>query len=130
MPQFAHPAEEEFARLLDFYGVPWLYEPRMFPLSTRPDGSLESAFSPDFYLPLADLYIELTTTAPRQIARKNRKIRLLRAHYPEIRIRLFDRKHIHNLFLRYGIPFNRASRRPTFLSGRLSHDDASLSPGA
>ncbi|MCH7836365.1 MAG: hypothetical protein IH864_05805, partial [Chloroflexi bacterium] len=29
---FAHPAEYEFARILDFYGIEWQYEPRSFPL--------------------------------------------------------------------------------------------------
>ena len=30
--RFAHESEEEFARLLDFYGVAWQYEPRTFTL--------------------------------------------------------------------------------------------------
>ncbi len=33
--RFAHESEEEFARLLDFYGVRWQYEPRTFPLRSR-----------------------------------------------------------------------------------------------
>lgn len=29
---FAHESEAEFARILDFYGINWIYEPRSFPL--------------------------------------------------------------------------------------------------
>ena len=31
-PAFAHPSESEFAHILDFYGLRWVYEPRSFPL--------------------------------------------------------------------------------------------------
>ena len=30
--QFAHPVEEEFANILDFYQIRWEYEPRTFAL--------------------------------------------------------------------------------------------------
>ena len=29
---FAHPSEKEFAQILDFYGLDWVYENRSFPL--------------------------------------------------------------------------------------------------
>src|SRR5689334_19716504 len=57
---FAHRAEVEFARLLDFYGIEWRYEPDTFPLQWADDGRVTQQFSPDFYLPEYDLYIELT----------------------------------------------------------------------
>ena len=47
---FAHPSEVEFARILDFYGVRWLYEPRSFPLRWVGTRAVE-LFTPDFYLP-------------------------------------------------------------------------------
>jgi hypothetical protein len=50
-PVFIHPIEEAFARILDFYGVDWEYEPRMFPLEWDKDGNVTVAFKPDFYLP-------------------------------------------------------------------------------
>ncbi len=31
---FAHPSEEMFANLLDFYRIAWEYEPRSFPIQT------------------------------------------------------------------------------------------------
>ena len=75
---FAHPSERDFARVLDFYGVEWRYEPRTFVLSENADGHPTEAFSPDFYLPDLDLYIELTTLKQRLVTKKNRKIRELR----------------------------------------------------
>src|SRR5262245_7114156 len=56
----AHPSEAEFARLLDFYGVRWEYEPRTFPLAHDEAGRVTLCFTPDFYLPDQDLYVELT----------------------------------------------------------------------
>ena len=41
--QFAHPIEEEFARILDYYGIPWEYEPRAFALEWDDDGNVKVA---------------------------------------------------------------------------------------
>ena len=90
-PAFAHAAEAEFARLLDFYGLRWEYEPRTFVLREDKAGQPAVAFTPDFYLPDQDLYVEITTIKPRQVRRKNRKIRWLLEPYPEINIKLFKR---------------------------------------
>jgi hypoxanthine phosphoribosyltransferase len=99
---FAHPIEEEFAHILDYYGVAWLYEPHTFPLARLDDGRVAEAFTPDFYLPAEDLYVELTTMRPKLIRLKNRKIRRLQALYPEVRVKLFNRKDLRNLMIRYG----------------------------
>lgn len=100
---FMHPVEAEFARILDFYGIPWLYEPRSFALQKDAQGNVTEAFAPDFYLPDQDLFIELTTMLPRQIRHKNHKVRRLRELYPEINIKLFKRNDIRNLLLKYGL---------------------------
>jgi len=100
---FSHPAEVEFARILDFYGIPWAYEPRTFVLARDDQGNITEAFSPDFYLPDQDLYIELTTMQATQIRHKNRKIRRLRELYPEINTKLFKRGDIRSLMLKFGI---------------------------
>ena len=98
---FVHPAEEEFAHLLDFYGVKWLYEPRSFPL--RWDGErMVEMFTPDFYLPELDLYVELTTLKQSLVTEKNRKLRHLHELYPEINIKLLYRRDIHRLLAKYG----------------------------
>ena len=87
--EFAHPSEAEFAHILDFYQVAWAYEPRTFAVEWDEEGNFVSSFTPDFYLPEHDLYIELTTLKQKLVTTKNRKVRLLRRHYPEVKIKLF-----------------------------------------
>ncbi|MDY7019303.1 MAG: hypoxanthine phosphoribosyltransferase [Chloroflexota bacterium] len=98
---FAHPSEEEFTKLLDFYCIEWLYEPRSFPLRWEEDEVTEM-FTPDFYLPELDLYVELTTLKQSLITEKNRKIRHLKQVYPEINIRLLDKNDYIRLLAKYG----------------------------
>ncbi len=102
-PKFVHPAEEVFARILDFYGIQWEYEPRTFPLEWDADGNVTEAFTPDFYLPEQDLYIELTTLRPQLSTRKNRKLKRLQELYPDVNIKLFKRRELRNLMLKYGL---------------------------
>jgi hypothetical protein len=101
---FGHPSEQVFANLLDFYGIAWDYEPRSFPLQWDKDGKVSEAFTPDFYLPEFDLYVELTTMKQANVTRKNRKIRLLRAIYPHINIQVFYQKDVQDLVTKYGLP--------------------------
>lgn len=98
---FAHPSEEDFAKLLDFYCIEWLYEPRSFPL--RWEGSkIAEMFTPDFYLPELDLYVELTTLKQHLLTEKNRKLRQLRELYPEVNIRLLNKSDFLKLLAKYG----------------------------
>jgi hypoxanthine phosphoribosyltransferase len=101
-PVFAHDIEKEFARILDYYGIRWEYEPHSFTLSRDNEGNITNAFAPDFYLPDEDLYVELTTMRPKLITRKNRKIRLMKELYPEINIKLFKRQDMRDLMIEYG----------------------------
>jgi hypothetical protein len=101
--EFSHPAEEAFARILDFYGTRWEYEPRTFPLEWDNEGNVLEAFSPDFYLPEQDLYVELTTLRPQLANRKNRKLRRMAELYPEIKIKLFKRREMRSLMVKYGL---------------------------
>ena len=50
-PRFVNEVELECAKILDYYGVPWQYEPRTFVLERDADGRVIEAFTPDFYLP-------------------------------------------------------------------------------
>jgi hypothetical protein len=102
-PEFAHSSEEAFARILDYYGIQWEYEPRTFPLEWDENRQVSEAFAPDFYLPQQDLYIELTTLRPQLSSHKNKKIRRLKELYPEINIKLFKRREIHSMMLKYGL---------------------------
>jgi len=100
---FSHPSEQVFANLLDFYRIPWEYEPRSFPLQWDKDGRVIEAFTPDFYLPEFDLYVELTTMKQALVTRKNRKIKLLRAIYPHINIQVFYQKDYQDLIFKHGL---------------------------
>ena len=101
---FGHPSEEVFANLLDFYRIAWDYEPRSFPLQWDKDGKVAEAFTPDFYLPEFDLYVELTTMKQANVTKKNRKIRLLRAIYPHVNIQVFYQKDVQDLVMKYRLP--------------------------
>jgi len=102
-PRFAHPVEEVFAKILDFYGIQWDYEPKTFPLEWDESGNVTTAFSPDFYLPEQNLYIELTVLRPKLTAIKNRKLRLMHELYPDINIKLFKRRELRNMMIRFGM---------------------------
>ncbi|HWQ55886.1 MAG TPA: cytidylate kinase family protein [Bryobacteraceae bacterium] len=100
---FAHHSEEIFARLLDFYRIPWEYEPRTFPVRWDKDGKVAESFTPDFYLPEFDQYIELTTMKQSLVTRKNRKVRLLRQLYPNLNVQVYYQKDVENLIFKYGL---------------------------
>lgn len=123
---FAHPSEGEVARLLDYYQVQYEYEPRTFPLEWTEDGRITLSFTPDFYLPEFDLYVELTTLKQSLVTKKNRKLRRLRELYPEINIKLFYLKDFRNLMAKYGLPpasspLEKEDAPPTSETG-FSHD--------
>ena len=101
--RFYHPAEEAFARVLDFYQIAWEYEPTTFPLEWDEEGRVVTAFAPDFYLIDDDQYIELTTMKQRLVRYKNRKLRLLRELYPKVKCKLMYRKDVGNLGVKYGL---------------------------
>ncbi len=100
---FSHPAEEAFARILDFYHARWEYEPTTFPLQWDETGRVTMAFSPDFYLPDEDLYVELTTMRQRLVTHKNRKLRMLTELYPDVKCKLIYRRDVANLAIKYGL---------------------------
>jgi len=100
---FAHPSEEEFANILKFYHIRWEYEPKTFPIGWDEGGNVTESFTPDFYLPDMDLYIELTTMKQSLVTKKNRKVRLLKKIYPEINIKLFYGKDYKQILKKYGI---------------------------
>ena len=98
---FAHPSEEELAKILDFYGIRWEYEPRSFPLEWEGRQIVEM-FTPDFYLPDLDLYVELTTLKQRLVTEKHRKVKRLHELYPNINVKLFHRRDYHRLLAKFG----------------------------
>jgi hypothetical protein len=115
-----HPIEEEFARVLDYYGIRWEYEPHTFPLAWDQDNHVTQAFSPDFYLPDQDLYVELTTARPKLVTIKNRKIRRMGELYPEVNVQLWKRADLRNLMLRFGMDDQAAGIMGTEAQGRAN----------
>ena len=141
--RFAHPSETEFARILDFYGVKWSYEPRSFPLRWEGERIVEM-FTPDFYLPDLDMYTELTTLRQKLVTEKNRKLRYLRELYPDVSVKLLYKRDYHRLLAKYSygplaqedmrsidhvlINAQQIQRRVRQLGGQISLDYAGCQP--
>ena len=106
---FAHASERQFARLLDFYQIDWRYEPTSFDLAWDGEGNAIQRFTPDFYLPVYDLYIEITTLNQRLVTKKNRKVRMLRERYPEVSCKIFYQRDYLSLVTKYGLDNTKAS---------------------
>jgi hypoxanthine phosphoribosyltransferase len=98
---FVHPSEQEFARFLDYYRIRWVYEPASFPIGWE-DGRVSEMFTPDFYLPEHDMYVELTTMKQSLVTPKNRKVRLLRELYPGVNVKLLYQKDYQQLVVQAG----------------------------
>jgi hypoxanthine phosphoribosyltransferase len=94
--RFAHPSESELARLLDENGIPWMYEPHTFVLERGPDGAVVEAFTPDFFLPGANLYVELTTQRSGLGAKKRRKVQRAQERHGIVVV-LHERRHFERL---------------------------------
>ena len=142
-PPFAHNAEYEFARILDFYGIAWEYEPRSFPLRWE-RGHVTEAFTPDFYLPDLNLYVELTTLKPGLTAEKNRKMRTIKELFPDTNIIMLKKRDYLRLLAKYGygaiapnqvpdidkvlIPATKVSQRVQEMGAQISKDYAGKEP--
>jgi hypoxanthine phosphoribosyltransferase len=101
--RFAHASERQFARLLDFYQIEWDYEPTSFDIDWDESGDVTQRFTPDFYLPDFDLYIEITTLNQKLVTKKNRKVRQLRQRYPEVRCKIFYQRDYLSLVSKYDL---------------------------
>jgi hypothetical protein len=88
---------------LDFYEITWEYEPTTFDISWDAEGTPTQRFSPDFYLPDFDLYIEITTLNQKLVTRKNRKVRRLCTLYPDVKCKIFYQKDYLSLLVKYGL---------------------------
>lgn len=89
---FKNDTEAEFAHILDMYNIEWMYEPKTFPIEYDSEGGIKMAFSPDFYLPKFDIYLELTTMDQKYVTTKNKKVRMVRELYPDTNIRIVYKK--------------------------------------
>ena len=99
-PRFANEAERECAKVLDFYGVRWEYEPRAFVLEQDDEGRTTEAFRPDFYLPEQDLYLEITVMKQRALGLDSQLetiFDLMNAGGASMTYRLMDEKDIERI---------------------------------
>ncbi len=119
---FAHNSERQLAKLLDFYGIAWEYEPRTFTLDVDLSGRPVHAFTPDFYLPGHDLYIEITTLSQKLVTKKNRKVRRLQELYPDLRVKILYQRDYLQLLVKYGL------ETPSQLAGYGAAADGSEEP--
>ena len=106
-PRFAHSVERELARVFDEIGIVWEYEPTTFVLERDADGRVREAFTPDFYLPEQDMYVEVTTMRQKLAARKNRKLRKLREQ--GVLVTVLYRRDFERLRERHGLAFDFAA---------------------
>jgi hypothetical protein len=102
-PVFVTRTELEAAKLFDYYRIAWEYEPRTFILDKDRDGNILEAFTPDFYLPDLDLFIEVTEMKQSLVTVKNRKVRRLKEKFPDVQIKLLYRKDFVRLAQKYGL---------------------------
>ncbi len=98
---FQHPSEAEFAEILDMHNIEWEYEPRTFPVAWDTEGNITQAFSPDFYLPRFNTYIELTTMDQKYVSEKKKKVKLLKKLYPDTNINIVFKNDFHSLVKRF-----------------------------
>ncbi len=101
--RFAHESERRFARILDFYGVQWEYEPVEFALEWDGYGRPTAAFRPDFWLPQPGLFVEVTTLNQRLVTKKNGKVRRMGQLYPEVRVTILYQRDTLALLAKYGL---------------------------
>ena len=101
---FSNESERAFARLLDFYRLSWQYEPRSFDLAWDQDGRVTERFTPDFYIPDLDLYVEVTRMKQSLVTRKHRKLRRVRELYPDVQVKLLNDRDFRELFAKYDLP--------------------------
>ncbi|MBE0416255.1 MAG: hypothetical protein IBX63_00630 [Coriobacteriia bacterium] len=120
--EFAHPSERVAAEILDFYRIRWEYEPTTFPIEWDGEGRIIASFTPDFYLPDFDLYIELTTMSQKLVTKKNRKVRRLKELYPEVNVKVFYQKDFRMLLAKYGVG---VAEQPLSQGGGLAPGTAS-----
>tara|TARA_B100001769_G_scaffold82703_1_gene62865 strand:- start:825 stop:1157 length:333 start_codon:yes stop_codon:yes gene_type:complete len=93
--KFAHYSEKIFAEHLDLFNIDWIYEPMSFPLKWG-SGSIKMMFTPDFYLPELDIYVEITTMNQNLITKKQKKIKLAKKLYPQNKFKLINESQFYN----------------------------------
>lgn len=75
-------------------------------------------FTPDFYIPQDDLYIEITTMNQKLVTKKNGKVRRLREVHPEVACKIFYQRDYLHLLVKYELePASEEMPAPTRIPG-------------
>lgn len=119
---FAHPVERELARVFDELGIAWEYEPHTIVLERDADGGVREAFTPDFYLPELDVYVECTVMRQPRTSRKRRKVR--KAREAGLNVEVLFRRDFVRLARRWKL-----TESPTLLGETLPDVSASTGRG-
>lgn len=90
--EMKNKSELEFSKVLDMYHIRWVYEPKTFTLETDEEGNITLGFSPDFYLPQYDVYLELTVMNPKYSSEKKQKVERIKELYPGTNVKLVQKK--------------------------------------
>ena len=101
---FATESEAAFAAILDYHDLDWEYEKKTFILSEDENGATLRAFTPDFYVPKWDAYVEITMMRSDTCTRKNRKIADTEAMYP-VKVFLMKKTDMEKLLEKYKFLF-------------------------
>ncbi len=101
----------------------WEYEPRSFPIAWDDEGEPTQFFTPDFYLPDDELFIEITTMNQKLVTKKNRKVRQLKELHPDVNCKVFYQRDYLHLVVKYGLEEPESlddANTPTRIPGRPS----------
>jgi hypothetical protein len=98
--RYAHEYEEYFAEILDTFGVEYEYEPTMFVIHQNGNGDIKIGFTPDFFIPELNLYVEITSMHGNSCNKKNRKIFKLKEIY-DIDAVLLKKPKINKIFWKF-----------------------------
>lgn len=100
MKNYAHEYEEQFANILDELKIEYEYEPKTFVIQANSAGEIKKGFTPDFYLPELNLYVEITSMHGNSCNKKNRKIAAIKDIH-DVDAVLLKKPKINKLFWRF-----------------------------
>ena len=100
MNGYAHEYEEKFAEILDTFEIEYEYEPKTFVIHSNGNGEIKKGFTPDFYIPELDVYVEITSMSGNSCNKKRRKIEAIKEIHNANTI-LLKKPKINKIFWRF-----------------------------
>lgn len=100
MNGYAHEYEKKFAEILDTFDIEYEYEPKTFVIHSNGNGEIKKGFTPDFYLPEWNIYVEITSMHGNSCNKKNRKIEAIKNLY-DVDAVLLKKPKINKIFWKF-----------------------------